>query len=198
MSPIITPTPVQLPDEALRLLGRMTERRLTDHALNVAALTTGVCRRLRIDRAESETIALAALLHDVGKLVIAPELLDHPGPLSFVGIEAMRRHPGLGERLLRGAPGLEHLASLVRHSHERWDGTGYPDGLRALEIPLASRIIAACDAWDAMRSDRVYRARLPLGEALSALHAAGGSQVDARVVSALAVVVADRGDDGLS
>jgi len=185
MSPIIAPTPVQLPDEALRLLGRMTERRLTDHALNVAALTTGVCRRLRIDRAESETIALAALLHDVGKLVIAPELLDHPGPLSFVGIEAMRRHPGLGERLLRGAPGLEHLASLVRHSHERWDGTGYPDGLRALEIPLASRIIAACDAWDAMRTDRPYQPARSHEDAIGALVAASGTQFDPHVVSAL-------------
>ena len=89
------------------------------------------------------------------------------------------------ERLLRDAPGLERLAVLVRHSHERWDGTGYPDGLRALEIPLASRIIAVCDAWDAMRTDRPYQRARSHEEAIGALVEGSGTQFDPCVVSAL-------------
>ena len=95
----------------------------------------------------------AALLHDIGKVAIPDEVLNKPGPLAELEWAVMREHPVIGERILRAVPGLGPVARIVRHEHERWDGSGYPDGLREREIPIGSRIILACDAYHAMTSE---------------------------------------------
>ena len=105
---------------------------------------------------ELRTLRQAAELHDVGKLAIPEEILSKPGPLSDDEWEFVRRHTLIGERILGAAPALGAAAKLVRSTHEHWDGTGYPDGLAGAEIPLGARIIAVCDAFDAMTSPRPY------------------------------------------
>jgi HD-GYP domain-containing protein (c-di-GMP phosphodiesterase class II) len=136
-----------------------------------------------------EELELAARLHDVGKLGIPDAILHKRGPLSEEEWWLMRRHPDIGAAILRAMPGLEEVAALVRFHHERWDGRGYPEGLAADEIPLASRIICACDAWNAMRSDRPYRAALARASALAELRAGAGRQFDPLVVESLLAVV---------
>ncbi len=123
-------------------------------------------------------LAAVALLHDVGKIGIPDELLHKAGPLSDEEWKVMREHPVIGERILANVPGLEAVALAVRHEHERWDGDGYPDGLVGAEIPLASRIVLACDAWNALQSDRPYRAALPREDALAELRRCSGTQFD--------------------
>ena len=172
-------------DVARTLLLRMYDRGLADHAIRVFALTAGVCRRMGLGKRPTQVIALAGLMHDVGKLAIPSTIVDHPGRLARRDWELMREHPVIGERTLARCPGLQGLALLVRHSHERVDGFGYPDGLQGEAIPLGSRIITACDAWDAMRSHRVYQAARSFDQTVEAMVAAAGSQFDIDVVAAL-------------
>ena len=187
-----TPFPIIPPLPANGLLRAMEERGLVDHAVAVCTLTAAVCGRLGISDRPAEVIATAALLHDVGKLALPSAVLDHPGRLSEHDWELIRDHPLIGERTLRLVPGLEATAPLVRHSHERFDGNGYPDRLAGGLIPLGSRIIAACDAWDAMTSDRAYRSALSRDQALDALMAGAGAQFDVDVVAALIAVLSRR------
>jgi len=126
-----------------------------------------------------------ALLHDVGKLAIPNEILHKPGPLTDAEWRVMAEHPAIGERILRRTPQLGHLAPIVRHEHERWDGGGYPDGLAATAIPIASRIILACDAYNAMITTRPYRAAMSRDDAVAELRAMSGAQFDPQVVAAL-------------
>jgi putative nucleotidyltransferase with HDIG domain len=188
-----TPSVPIIPPAAARgLLHAMEERGLVEHAVTVCALTAAVCGRLGISERPAEVIATAGLLHDVGKLALPSAVLDQPGRLSRRDWELVRDHPVIGARTLCLVPGLEATAPLVRHSHERWDGLGYPDGLSGGLIPLGSRIIAACDAWDAMTSDRVYRAARTREQALDALMTGAGAQFDVDVVAALIAVVSRR------
>jgi HD-GYP domain-containing protein (c-di-GMP phosphodiesterase class II) len=160
------------------------------HSRQVVALVLAVCERLGLD---SETLRLAeltALLHDVGKLRVPPEIINKPGPLSAGELELVRSHTLEGERLLVPIGGLlADVGRLVRSCHERFDGGGYPDGLAGAAIPLVARIVACCDAWDAMRSDRPYRSALPLPVALAELEAERGHQFDPAVVDALVAVL---------
>ena len=187
-----SPFPIVPPSSARGLLHAMEERGLIQHAVAVCTLTAAVCGRLGMSARPSELIATAGLLHDVGKLALPSAVLDHPGRLTEDDWQLIRDHPTIGARTLRLVPGLEATAPLVRHSHERWDGYGYPDGLAAGLIPMGSRIIAACDAWDAMTSDRVYRSALTRDEALDALMTGAGAQFDVDVVAALIAVVSRR------
>jgi HD-GYP domain-containing protein (c-di-GMP phosphodiesterase class II) len=111
--------------------------------------------------------------------------LEKPSPLSEDEWTVMRRHPVIGERILNEVPGFETVANAVRHEHERWDGTGYPDGLKAEEIPVASRIVLACDAYHAMTSERPYRDPLSEAQAREQLRTHSGTQFDPGVVEAL-------------
>ena len=111
-------------------------------------------------------------------------ILSKPGPLDHDELEVIRLHPELGERILRPIAQLAAVRPIVRHCHERWDGTGYPDGKSGEEIPLESRIILVCDAFHAMTSDRPYRGLLPVEEACARLRACAGSQFDPGVVEA--------------
>ena len=156
-----------------------------EHSEQVLRLAAAVARGLGLGPAEIEHVCHAALLHDVGKLAIPDEILHKPGPLTEAEWMVMAEHPALGERILRRTPQLEHLAPIVRHEHERWDGGGYPDGLAGDAIPVASRIILACDAYNAMITTRPYRVAMSEADAVAELRAKAGSQFDPTVVCAL-------------
>jgi putative nucleotidyltransferase with HDIG domain len=155
-----------------------------DHSRSVAALATEVARQMGLPGDEVTAVQQAAYLHDVGKVAIPDSILNKRVPLDDAEVETMREHAALGARMVGSVPGLAHLAPIIRATHERWDGKGYPDGLSGEEIPLASRIIHACDAWHAMTSDRPYRKALGR-ETIDELHKNMGKQFDPRVVLAL-------------
>ena len=161
-----------------------------EHADAVHDLSVAVGARLGLRPDEMAQLAAVALLHDVGKIGIPDDLLHKPGPLTPEEWQVMREHPAIGERILVSVPGLESVARAVRHEHERWDGDGYPDGLAGEAIPLASRIVLACDAWHALHSDRPYREALPREDALAELRRCAGTQFDPTVVAALLDVLA--------
>jgi HD-GYP domain-containing protein (c-di-GMP phosphodiesterase class II) len=168
---------------------------LDEHSSEVASLATRVARRLGLSGEELDEIARAAELHDVGKVGIPDAILNKPGPLDSTEWDYMRQHTILGERILNAAPALRPVARLVRASHERWDGTGYPDGLAGDQIPLGARVVAVCDAYEAMTADRAYRKALSVEDAREELRANAGSQFDPAVVEAfLAATDADAAD----
>jgi diguanylate cyclase (GGDEF)-like protein len=158
---------------------------LEDHAGEVALLCQRVGRRFKMGSEELDELVRAAELHDVGKVGIPDAILGKPGSLTDSEREFVRQHTLLGERILNAAPALRPVAMLVRASHERWDGGGYPDGLAGEEIPLGARIIAACDAYEAMTSDRCYRSAIDHEAACQELRREAGLQFDPRVVDAL-------------
>jgi HD-GYP domain-containing protein (c-di-GMP phosphodiesterase class II) len=162
-----------------------------DHATETSELAVAVGRRLGLRGAALRDLEFAAVLHDVGKIAIPDEVLNRRGPLSDSEWEQVRDHTRIGERILRDIPFLAPAASAVRSAHERWDGAGYPDGLAGESIPLAARIVFACDTWSVMTSSRPYRAALPEDEALRRLRDAAGSQLDPGVVDTLVHVLAD-------
>jgi diguanylate cyclase (GGDEF)-like protein len=158
-----------------------------EHVDDVADLVRRVAATLDLPDEEREPLLQAAALHDVGKAAVPDAILRKPGPLTEQEWVFMRQHTVVGERILMAAPSLSAAAKLVRWSHERFDGRGYPDGLRGTEIPLGARIIAVCDAFDAMTTPRPYRT-LPLStqDALVELRACAGAQFDPDVVDAFA------------
>jgi putative nucleotidyltransferase with HDIG domain len=155
------------------------------HCVHVSELSARVAVRMGASSAQRELVRHAALLHDLGKLAISPAILSKPGPLEPHEWEIVRTHPDRGAEILLRAPGLESLAAAVRGSHERWDGGGYPNGLAGREIPLAARIVAACDAFDAMVTERPYSPALSWDAASAELHECAGSQFDPDVVATL-------------
>jgi diguanylate cyclase (GGDEF)-like protein len=155
---------------------------LRDHSGEVAQLAIAVARRLGMTAEEIDEVARAAELHDVGKVGIPDAILDKPGPLDEDEWTFMRQHTILGERILSAAAALRPIALLVRSSHERWDGSGYPDGLSGIAIPRGARIIAVCDAYEAMTADRPYRPALSREAACAELRATAGSQFDPEIV----------------
>ena len=171
--------------ELLLTLLRAQRPDTSDHAEDVAALAARVAARLGMGARERALVRRAADLHDVGKLVVDPAILFKPGPLDDDEWREMRRHTITGAELLSAAPALRAVAPLVRSSHERWDGAGYPDGLAGEQIPLEARVVAACDAYDAMTTDRPYRGALPEATARAELVACSGAQFDPAVVDAL-------------
>jgi putative nucleotidyltransferase with HDIG domain len=159
------------------------------HSLEVAAAAVAVGRRLGLTAAELIEVELGALLHDVGKLCLPARLLTKPGRLTAAELRLVRRHPDWGADLVACIPGLEAVAFVVRLHHERPDGLGYPCGLSCEEIPMAARIVSACDAFGAMTKQRPYRAPLALEEALAELEQHASTQFDADVVDALIAFV---------
>jgi diguanylate cyclase (GGDEF)-like protein len=155
------------------------------HSEQVVHHARGVAMILGLATDQVERIAAAALLHDVGKLAVPPEILNKPGPLDAGEWALVAEHPVAGERVMLRIPDLAVVAAIVRHEHERWDGLGYPDRLHGHNIPIGSRIILACDAYEAMISDRPYRPPLTPAAALAELRRSAGSQFDPEVVDAL-------------
>jgi diguanylate cyclase (GGDEF)-like protein len=177
--------------ELLLHIQRSRQPDTSDHALDVALLAAGVATRLGVDPVDRARVRRTAELHDVGKLAIDPAIVAKPGPLDEAEWEQMRTHTIAGEELLMAAPPLQAVAPLVRASHERWDGRGYPDGTAGEQIPLAARIVAACDAYDAMVTDRPYRRGMSAADAKAELVACEGGQFDPTVVSALLAELAE-------
>jgi diguanylate cyclase (GGDEF)-like protein len=156
-----------------------------EHSEEVVHLARGVAMLLGLASAQVERIAHAALLHDVGKLAVPHAILHKRGSLTPEEWQVMAEHPIAGERVLLRIPDLVAVAPIVRHEHEHWDGTGYPDGLVGRRIPIGSRVILACDAYQAMITDRPYRpARSPV-EAVAELRRGARAQFDPDVVDAL-------------
>src|SRR3954451_8309300 len=155
------------------------------HSAQVGELARRVGERLGMTSDEITVLECAARLHDVGKLGVPDTILRKPGPLDEAEWAIMRRHPEWGADMVSRVPGLEQLGLLVGSHHERWDGGGYPDGLAGEAIPLASRVISVCDAYEAMVSRRPYRASLSTRRAVAELAAGAGSQFDPQVVAAV-------------
>jgi HD-GYP domain-containing protein (c-di-GMP phosphodiesterase class II) len=160
-----------------------------DHAQALVGLATSVARRLGVSGAELRDITVAAALHDVGKIGVPAAILAKPGPLTLDEWAIMRRHPELGAKIMEPVPALDGARSLVVACHEHWDGSGYPCGLDGDAIPRGARIILACDAFHAMTSDRVYRAAMPVPDAIAELRRCSGSHFDPDVAAALVGVV---------
>jgi diguanylate cyclase (GGDEF)-like protein len=174
---------VQSRDVLVRALAELRPQ-LGEHIDAVTVLAEDVARRLKLPAHMVEQVGHAAQLHDVGKIAIPDAILNKPGGLDAEEWQFMHRHTIIGERIVSGAPALSEAACLIRSSHERFDGDGYPDGLRGEEIPIGSRVIAVCDAFDAMIADRPYRASLSPAAAMRELERCAGSQFDPVVVEA--------------
>ena len=157
---------------------------LNDHSTGVAQLAVAVGRRLGMDPEQIDELARAAELHDIGKVGIPDAILDKPSQLDNHEWEFIRQHTILGERILSAAPALRPVAKIVRASHERWDGRGYPDGLSGEQIPLAARIVAVCDAYEAITDDRCYQPARSSDVAREELMREAGRQFDPAVVVA--------------
>jgi putative nucleotidyltransferase with HDIG domain len=163
---------------------------LAGHARRVTMFAIQVAERLEVPDHVHRDVELGGLLHDIGKLAIPARILAKAGPLDEAEEQIMRTHTVEGERIAQELELLPpSVPPVVRSSHERWDGKGYPDGLAGEAIPLAARIVAAADALDAMTSSRSYRAALPLDLALEVLRVEAGRQFDPRAISALCEVV---------
>jgi diguanylate cyclase (GGDEF)-like protein len=171
--------------EALAVALLERDRYTGEHSEAVIAMSGAVARNLGCSTIEIDRVKSAALLHDIGKVAIPDEILHKPGPLTDDEWKLMKEHPVIGERILRVLPGLGTVARIVRHEHERWDGGGYPDGLKRDEIPLGSRIIIAADTYHAITSDRPYRAAAPHASAVAELSRCSGTQFDPDVTAAL-------------
>ena len=157
---------------------------LYEHGGVVAALARAVGERMGIAADQLDGIERAAELHDIGKIALPDAILNKPGPLDAEEWRSMRRHTLIGERMLSAMPALRSAATVVRSSHEHFDGKGYPDGLSGEQIPLASRIIFVCDAFHAMTSERPYEPAQSVESALAELSRCAGSQFDPAVVAA--------------
>lgn len=160
------------------------DRHVYGHARRVSGYATAIGRRMRLGVHELEQLSLAALLHDVGKISTPDSILLKPAALSEEERAVVRMHSERGARLLSAVPEMEEVAAAVRHHHENWDGTGYPEGLAGEQIPLASRVIHVADAYDAMTSPRPFRDALDHARAVRALTSGAGAQFDPEVVSA--------------
>ncbi|MEO6652236.1 MAG: HD-GYP domain-containing protein [Ilumatobacteraceae bacterium] len=160
-----------------------------DHVVRTCELAMRVGERFRLSAAELRDLGLAAMLHDVGKVNVPDSILKKPARLTAAEYDVMKIHPVDGESILMTEPNLKLVAAIVRSHHERFDGRGYPDGLVGRDIPLASRIIAACDALEAMTHDRQYRAAMATPMAFAILREHAGSQWDEAVVDQVIAVV---------
>jgi putative nucleotidyltransferase with HDIG domain len=152
------------------------------HSLRVAAISEAIAKNMQMTTAQVETIKTAALLHDIGKIGIPDAIINKPGRLEMSEIYEIRRHPEIGEQILKDVRALKGIAKIVKHHHERYDGNGYPDSLRGDQIPIESAIIAVADAFDAMTSNRIYRMALTEEWAMNVIQGEKGLQFHPEVV----------------
>jgi putative nucleotidyltransferase with HDIG domain len=166
-----------------------------EHCKSVVTLTLELAEHLRVSAERRRNLEFAALLHDVGKIAIPKEIINKPGKLDPEEWTIVKTHTLEGQKMLDRVGGfMRHVGSIVRSHHERWDGGGYPDGLKGEQIPLESRIISCCDTWNAMRTDRPYRKALDYATAEAELRFAAGTQLDPELVEALLGLVASEAD----
>jgi diguanylate cyclase (GGDEF)-like protein len=178
--------PSAVEQSAAVLLQALEERQpaLGTHVDDVGELAEAVGRELGLADADLERVRKAGQLHDVGKVAIPDAILEKPGPLDDREWEFMKRHTLVGERIVGAAPALAEIGKLIRSSHERWDGHGYPDSLAGDQIPLGARIVSVCDAYDAIVTDRPYRPGRSHDEAIAELRRCAAKQFDPVVVDA--------------
>ena len=176
------------------LLGVLREREpeLHEHLREVGRLAVLVGRRLGLTDQQLDDLRRAAELHDVGKTAIPDAILNKPGPLVEHEWVLMRRQTVVGERILAAAPSLARVGGIVRASHERWDGDGYPDGIAGDAIPRGARIVSVCEAFNAMTTQRPYAGAVSPAAALAELRRGAGTQFDPEVVAAFDEVWEDR------
>jgi putative nucleotidyltransferase with HDIG domain len=166
------------------------------HSWGVVTLALRVADAMGLDAHQRRNVEFGALLHDIGKIAVPKDIINKPGALSDEEWLVIKTHTVEGERMLARVGGvLGEVGSIVRSSHERWDGTGYPDGLAGDAIPLESCIVSCCDAFDAMTTDRSYRTAMPLERALSELDAGAGTQFHPRVAAVLAELVSRQAEE---
>jgi two-component system cell cycle response regulator len=179
------------------LLSALTEHHpnLGDHLDGVTELVEAVARDLHIDGDQLGRLHDAAALHDIGKIAIPDSIINKPAELTHAERALMRQHTLIGERIVTSAPALRAAAPLVRSSHEAFDGSGYPDGLAGDAIPLGARVIAVCDAFDAMISNRAYAPPSTIDDALAELERCAGTQFDPAIVTAFQRIMVQRQQD---
>jgi putative nucleotidyltransferase with HDIG domain len=164
-----------------------------EHGLRVAALSERIGRALGLSPREQNALWIGARMHDIGKVGVRNSILEKSGLLTSRERAAMQRHPVHGEEIARRLGAPQEARLIVRHHHERWDGTGYPDGLRGEAIPLLARIVAVADAYDAVTHDRPYRTHLPHAAAMRELERCAGTQFDPHIVTvALEAIKSER------
>jgi putative methionine-R-sulfoxide reductase with GAF domain len=183
--------------EALVTSGFGNDRSMRAHSRGTASLAVAVARHLGLKGVALRQLEFAALLHDVGKAGLPSDLLNKPGPLSSEELALVHEHPVVAERILSRVPSLRAICPIVRAQYERWNGSGYPDGLAGETIPLGGRIIHACAAFHAMMSERPYRPAVGRDQIINELRRQAGAQFDPRVVEAVIAVVA-QGDIDLA
>ena len=148
----------------------------------MAKYAVSIAKEIGLKTEDVDRIFWGSIVHDIGKLSIPEYILLKPSRLSKEEFEIIKRHPVAGEKMIRGYPWLDNIRQIVRNHHERWDGLGYPDGLKGEEIPLEVRIVSVADTFDAMTSDRAYRKGLPLNKALAEIQDQARKQFDPYVV----------------
>ena len=158
----------------------------------IASIVVALGRQLQLPDAELDRLRVAALLHDVGKVAVPPEILDKPSPLTSAEWRTVVQHPRIGQVILEQAAALREAVPIILHHHERFAGHGYPYGLRANEIPLGARIVAIADAYDAMVHDRPYKRAVPHDQAIDELRRHAGTQFDPELVELFCDLYADR------
>jgi HD-GYP domain-containing protein (c-di-GMP phosphodiesterase class II) len=159
------------------------------HSDRAVEFAGAVSQELGLTLEQADGLQYAAILHDIGKIGIPDNILNKPGKLTEEEFALMKTHPVKGANILSKIPFLARMAPMVRHHHERWDGTGYPDGIAGEDIPIESRIVAVLDSYDAMTSDRIYRKAPGIEYAQDELRRCAGTKYDSRVVAAFLKVV---------
>jgi diguanylate cyclase (GGDEF)-like protein len=181
--------------EALATALEAKDQYTADHARSIAELAVDVGRELDLPESAIEDLRYGGIFHDVGKIAVPDYLINKPGPLTEEEFEVVKEHPAKGAEILAPVPFLYGVRTIVRHAHEHYDGSGYPEGLRGEQIPLGARIVLAVDAYHAMTSDRPYRAAMSHAEALEELESCAGTQFDPEVVETLLIVLKRRDDE---
>jgi diguanylate cyclase (GGDEF)-like protein len=196
------PAPAQLAGRGGKLIDAVTsmvsalaakDPLTRDHAERCAFYTAGLAKELGLDEDETSVARLASLLHDIGKLVVPPDVLGKPGPLSADEWSQIKQHPTTALHILGSIESVADALPAIVHHHEHFDGSGYPDGLIGEDIPIASRIISVADAFDAMTSDRPYRKAMPVDAAIDEVQCHSGTQFDPAVVEAFVKMISRDG-----
>jgi putative nucleotidyltransferase with HDIG domain len=160
---------------------------------DIAEYSVDIARKLGLSEADVENIRMAALLHDLGKITVPDDILKKPGRLSEEEMEVIRKHPAHGAKMIESIEPMKDAREIIRHHHEYYDGSGYPDGLRGEDIPLGARIIGVADAFDAMTSNRPYRKALPMDKVIKELKDFSGIQFDPDIVEILISILREKG-----
>jgi putative nucleotidyltransferase with HDIG domain len=184
---------LRLTTEAFLKALDLKDRRTGEHSRRVARYALAIAREMGLSRTDQELLFLAGLLHDLGKIGVAGRILNKPGGLTPEEWLEIKKHPIRGYGIVKEVTGSEELAKAVLYHHERYDGRGYPAGLKGEEIPFFARILCVADSYEAMTATRPYRPALPAGEALAELQLGAGGQFDPRVVEVFCRVLANSG-----